>query len=96
MNRRQSFVGSNEWGVAGTNTNTGRPMIANDPHLSLVIPSTFYEWHLVVEDDPQNGPMNVSGVGFPGTPGVILGQNEHITWGATTNRDALRVICRTS
>jgi penicillin amidase len=60
-------------------------MIANDPHLSLNIPSTFYEWHLVVQGDPVDGDMNVSGVGFPGTPGVILGQNEKITWGATNN-----------
>jgi penicillin amidase len=85
MNRREREIGSNEWGVSGEHTTTGRPMIANDPHLSLNIPSTFYEWHLIVEDDPDNGPMNVSGVGFPGAPAVILGQNEHITWGATTN-----------
>ena len=85
MNRRELAIGSNEWGVAGTHTSSGRPMMANDPHLSLNIPSTFYEWHLVVEDDPESGPMNVSGHGFPGAPGVILGQNERITWGATTN-----------
>ena len=85
MNRRELEIGSNEWGVAGEHTSSGRPIIANDPHLSLNIPSTFYEWHLVVENDPTNGPMNVSGVGFPGAPAVILGQNEHITWGATTN-----------
>lgn len=83
MNRRESFVGSNEWGVS--ETPSGRPIIANDPHLSLNIPSTFYELHLVVEDDPEEGPMNVSGVGFPGAPGVILGQNERVSWGATTN-----------
>jgi penicillin amidase len=85
MNRREREIGSNEWGVAGRHTSSGRPIIANDPHLSLNVPSTFYEWHLVVEDDPTSGPMNVSGVGFPGAPSVILGQNEHITWGATTN-----------
>lgn len=85
MDRRESFVGSNEWGVTGSKTPGGRPIIANDPHLSLNIPSTFYEWHLVVDDDPVGGPMNVSGVGFPGAPGVILGQNEKVTWGATTN-----------
>ncbi len=85
IHRRQSFVGSNEWGVTGSATPHGKPIIANDPHLSLNAPSTFWEWHLIVEDDPDEGPMNVSGVGFPGVPGVILGQNEHITWGATTN-----------
>jgi penicillin amidase len=39
----------------------------------------------VVTNDPDEGPMNVSGVSFPGAPGVILGQNDHVTWGATTN-----------
>jgi penicillin amidase len=85
LDRRESFVGSNEWGVTGSATPNGRPIIANDPHLSLGAPSTFWEWHLVVDDDPEEGPMDVSGVGFPGTPGVILGQNERVTWGATTN-----------
>jgi len=85
LERRESFVGSNEWAVTGSKAPGGRPIIANDPHLSLNIPSTFYEWHLVVEDDPEEGPQNVSGVGFPGAPGVILGQNEDVTWGATTN-----------
>ncbi len=85
MNRRDTVIGSNEWGVAGDKTESGQPIIANDPHLALNIPSTFYEWHLIVRNDPVDGNMNVSGVGFPGAPGVILGQNQHITWGATTN-----------
>jgi penicillin amidase len=85
LDRRESFVGSNEWGVSGSASVGGRPIIANDPHLSLNAPSTFWEWHLVVKADPDAGPMNVSGVGFPGTPGVILGQTEDVTWGATTN-----------
>jgi penicillin amidase len=84
LERRESFVGSNEWGVAARHSATGTPMIANDPHLSLDSPSTFYEWHLVSRD-PVAGPLNVSGVGFPGVPGVILGQNERVSWGATTN-----------
>jgi penicillin amidase len=85
MNRRETFIGSNEWGVAADKTEKGQPIIANDPHLSLNIPSTFYEWHLVVRGDPVDGDMNVSGVGFPGAPSVILGQNQKVTWGATTN-----------
>jgi penicillin amidase len=85
LDRRQSFVGSNEWGVTGAASANGRPIIANDPHLSLNAPSTFWEWHLTVRNDPEEGPMNVTGVGFPGTAGVILGQNQDITWGATTN-----------
>jgi penicillin amidase len=85
QNRRENPVASNEWGVTGSRTRGGRPIIANDPHLALNIPATFYEWHLVVTDDPNKGPLNVNGVGFPGLPGVILGQNERITWGATVN-----------
>ncbi|MEN8182519.1 MAG: penicillin acylase family protein, partial [Myxococcota bacterium] len=82
--RREQQIGSNEWGVAASSSASGNPILANDPHLSLNMPSTFYEWHLHVADDPEAGPMNVSGVGFPGAPGVILGQNERISWGATT------------
>jgi penicillin G amidase len=84
LERHESFAGSNEWGVAGRHSTTGAPMIANDPHLGLDSPSTFYESHLVSRSDPA-GPLNTSGVGFPGVPGVILGQNERISWGATTN-----------
>jgi len=83
--RRARQVGSNEWGVAASHAFGGGPMIANDPHLSLGMPSEFYENHLVVANDPEAGPMNVSGVTFAGVPFVILGQNEKITWGATTN-----------
>jgi penicillin amidase len=85
MERREFQIGSNEWGVSAEKSKLGRPLIANDPHLSLNIPATFYEWRLQVTDDPQAGPMNVSGVSFPGAPGVVLGQNENVTWGATTN-----------
>lgn len=82
---RETVFGSNEWGVTAAVSDTGRPIVANDPHLSLGVPSTFYEMHLVVSNDPVDGPMNVHGIGFAGVPFVILGQNERITWGATTN-----------
>lgn len=85
LDRRDTYVGSNEWGVAGAHAVGRMPIIANDPHLALTAPSTFYENHLVVTNDPDTGPLNASGVAFPGAPGVILGQNEQITWGATTN-----------
>lgn len=85
MRRRELTIGSNHWGVTAAASATGFPIIANDPHLSLDIPATFYENHLVVSDDPVEGPSNVHGITFPGVPAVILGQNESITWGATTN-----------
>ncbi|HME68326.1 MAG TPA: penicillin acylase family protein [Myxococcota bacterium] len=85
LDRKQTFQGSNEWGVSAAVSETGKPMIANDPHLALVAPSTFYENHLAVKNDPLQGPLNVNGVSFPGVPFVILGQNDRVTWGATTN-----------
>ncbi len=71
--------GSNEWAVSGTNTDTGRPIVANDPHLSLGAPSTFYPIALKAPG------LNVAGEGFAGAPGVIIGHNSNIAWGATVN-----------
>lgn len=71
--------GSNEWGIAGSASASGHPMIANDPHLSLGAPSTFYPIHLTA------GPYDVAGNTFPGEPFVILGHDKHVMWGATTN-----------
>jgi len=76
---RDGTQGSNEWAVAGTRTVNGRPLLANDPHLSLSSPSTFYPIGLSSPD------MDVEGEGFAGVPGVILGHNRWISWGATTN-----------
>jgi penicillin amidase len=74
-------AGSNEWAVAGRHTADGRPLIANDPHLALDVPATFHAIHL---RDATAG-VNVIGEGFAGVPYVILGQNQWISWGATTN-----------
>ena len=80
LDRREHLEGSNEWAIAGTHTKNRRPIMANDPHLALDEPSTFYPIHLRASDG-----LNVAGEGFAGTPGVIIGQNDHIAWGATTN-----------
>lgn len=72
-------AGSNEWAIAGRHTSSGRSLMANDPHLALSTPSTFYPIALRAPN------LNVIGMGFPGTPFVILGQNERIAWGATRN-----------
>ena len=71
--------GSNEWAISGTNTDTGRPIVANDPHLSLGAPSTFYPIALKAPG------LDVVGEGFAGAPGVIIGHNRNIAWGATVN-----------
>ncbi len=68
---------SNGWVVDGTKSKSGKPMLANDPHLRIQIPSVWYEVHL-------NAPgINVIGATFPGTPYVIIGHNENVSWGFT-------------
>ena len=68
---------SNGWVVDGTKSESGKPMLANDPHLRIQIPSVWYEVHL-------NAPgINVIGATFPGTPYVIIGHNENVSWGFT-------------
>jgi penicillin amidase len=71
--------GSNEWAVAGSRTVNGQPLLANDPHLALGEPSTLYPIGLEAPG------MDVEGEGFAGVPGVILGHNRWISWGATFN-----------
>lgn len=82
---RREALGSNWWVISGARTDTGRPMMANDPHLGLPSPSVFYEAHLNVAAGPGIVEMNVYGVGLPGVPGVILGFNKRIAWGTTTS-----------
>ena len=72
-------TGSNVWLVSGAKSESGRPMVASDPHLSLPSPSTFYEVGIRARD------LVLYGVTFPGTPSVVHGMNEHIAWGSTVN-----------
>ncbi|MEL6447293.1 MAG: penicillin acylase family protein [Pseudomonadota bacterium] len=72
-------IGSNEWGVTPALGENGLPIIANDPHLSLNAPSTFYPVGL---ETPE---LKVFGSSFPGVAFVVLGHNKDIHWGATTN-----------
>ena len=70
-------VGSNNWVVSGERSTSGKPLLANDPHLGLTAPPVWYFAHL-------NAPgINVIGATLPGVPGVILGRNERIAWGMT-------------
>jgi len=73
----QSGLGSNDWVVDGTHTTTGMPLLANDPHLGINMPSIWYEVAL------RGGNLNVIGYTFPGVPGVIIGHNADIAWGVT-------------
>ena len=70
-------LGSNNWVVNGTHTQSGRPLLANDPHLDHSVPSVWYLIHLKAPG------LNVSGASLPGLPAVIIGHNERIAWGVT-------------
>lgn len=70
---------SNLWAIAGKLTTTGNAMIANDPHLSLRMPSTFYPLGIA------GSRINAAGHGFPGVPLVVHGHNARIAWGSTVN-----------
>ena len=70
-------LGSNAWVISGAHTASGKPILANDPHLSFSFPSTWHQIHL---EAPS---LHVAGVTFPGLPGVILGHNNQIAWGVT-------------
>ncbi len=69
--------GSNNWTVSGALTYSGKPLLANDPHRVIALPSLRYMVHLAAPG------WNVAGAGEPGLPGVALGHNEHIAWGFT-------------
>ncbi len=74
---------SNEWVVAGSHTSSGKPLLANDPHLGLSAPGTWYLARLVGPD------FDIRGATSPGSPAVVLGHNGHIAWGfTTTNLDS--------
>ncbi|MEO7924910.1 MAG: penicillin acylase family protein [Chitinophagaceae bacterium] len=69
--------GSNNWVVAGSKTQSGAPILCNDPHLELSLPSIWYEMQL------ETPTSNVYGVSLPGSPFIIIGFNDSIAWGVT-------------
>ncbi|MEN5057168.1 penicillin acylase family protein [Sphingobacterium kitahiroshimense] len=77
-------LGSNSWVVSGKKTKSGHPILANDPHLNLTLPSFWLEMQLITPE------MNVYGVTIPGAPSIIIGFNEKIAWGITNGADDVK------
>lgn len=75
--------GSNNWVIAGERTISGLPLLANDPHLSIQMPSIWYELGLHCLPVSDECRLNVIGFSFAGAPGVIIGHNDRIAWGLT-------------
>jgi penicillin G amidase len=71
-------LGSNSWVLSGSRTESGTPILANDPHLGLRTPSV---WYLAAIETPE---LRVAGATLPGIPGVIIGHNDRIAWGVTS------------
>ncbi|HKG78330.1 MAG TPA: penicillin acylase family protein [Pyrinomonadaceae bacterium] len=70
-------LGSNAWVIAGAKSVTGKPILANDPHLGSSIPTLWYLAHL------NAGDLDVIGATIPGLPFIVTGRNRHIAWGLT-------------
>lgn len=73
----ENSVGSNNWVISGTKTASGLPILANDPHLSNMFPSYFYQLYA------RAGDFTISGNTLPGVPLIIIGRNKNIGWGCT-------------
>ncbi|MFF1573317.1 penicillin acylase family protein [Leifsonia sp. NPDC058292] len=76
-------IGSNSWVVSGALTASGKPLLANDPHLGSVMPSVWYQVGLHCTKVTADCPFDVSGFSFSGLPGVVIGHNDRIAWGFT-------------
>ncbi|MFF4502655.1 penicillin acylase family protein [Streptomyces sp. NPDC001401] len=78
-------IGSNSWVVAGSHTITGKPLLANDPHLSASLPSVWYQMGLHCRTVSSKCQYDVTGYTFAGMPGVVIGHNQNIAWGMTNS-----------
>ncbi|WP_216853228.1 penicillin acylase family protein [Phytoactinopolyspora halotolerans] len=76
-------IGSNSWVVDGSHTESGAPLLANDPHLGPEMPSVWYQVGLHCRDVGPDCPFDVTGFSFSGLPGVVIGHNGRIAWGFT-------------
>ncbi|MTV36715.1 penicillin acylase family protein [Duganella radicis] len=77
-------VGSNNWAVAGSRTDTGAAIVADDMHLGIQLPNTWYRAALQFPDG-KGGQRRMVGVTLPGTPFVVVGSNGHVAWGFTNS-----------
>ncbi|MEU4728179.1 penicillin acylase family protein [Streptomyces sp. NPDC023588] len=78
-----SGIGSNSWVISGKYTTTGKPLLANDPHLAPQLPSVWYQMGLHCRAASPQCQFDVAGYTFSGMPGVVIGHNTDIAWGMT-------------
>ena len=83
----ETLAGSNAWAVGGRRSSTGNAILANDMHLELSVPNTWYRMRLIVESPEDTGDrLDVTGVTLPGAPAVVAGSNGSVAWGFTNSR----------
>jgi len=80
---RGDGIGSNSWVVGPKRSSTGKPLLANDPHLGLGIPGVWYQTGLHCRTVSTACPFDVTGFSFAGLPGIVIGHNQSIAWGFT-------------
>jgi len=80
---RGDGIGSNSFVVAAKRSSTGKPLLANDPHLGVSIPGVWYQSGLHCRTVSAACPFNVAGFSFAGFPGIVVGHNQSIAWGIT-------------
>jgi penicillin amidase len=83
LGRSGPDIGSNSWVIAGEHTASGKPLLANDPHLGPSLPSVWYQMGLRCSTVSPECPFAVAGFSFSGMPGIIIGHNDRIAWGFT-------------
>jgi penicillin amidase len=83
LGRAGSDIGSNSWVVSGDLTASGKPLLANDPHLGPSLPSVWYQMGLRCTEVTPECPFDVAGFSFSGMPGIIIGHNARVAWGFT-------------
>ena len=79
LGQGSTHFGSNSWVLSGEKTKTGKPLLANDPHLEFSQPARWYEMHL------KGGKYNTSGVCIAGIPVPVIGNNKYCAWGFTNS-----------
>ncbi len=80
---RSPDIGSNNWVIDGSKSSTGKPILANDPHLGIQMPSIWYEMGMHCVPISDSCSYDVAGFTFPGVPGIVVGHNNRIAWGVT-------------
>lgn len=83
LGKNSPSIGSNNWVISGKLSESGKPLLANDPHLGIQMPSIWYQIGLHCTQKREACPYNVAGFSFAGVPGVVIGHNDKIAWAFT-------------